>query len=192
MSLLLYIHGFLSSPLSAKAVQCEAWLKQHRPDIQYCCPALTAYPKQVMEQLESIVESHQSESIYLLGSSMGGFYATVLAEKHGFPAVLINPAVNPHQLISNYLHTGLKNYHNEERYRLDESDTAALEALNPQVINCKSRIWLMAQTGDETLNYRDAVEKYCGCKQLIEEGGDHSFQNFQQHLPDIIEFFEKH
>lgn len=189
MSHLLYIHGFLSSPYSYKAQQVEAWLQQHRPDIRYCCPYLPSYPGEAMAILESAVEERKAEPIYLIGSSLGGYYATWLAEKYDLPAVLVNPAVRPYKLISDYLDQDLKNYHTEDTYRLDARHIEQLRALEVERLQCPANFWLMVQTGDETLDYRKAVEKYRDCRQLVEEGGDHSFQNFDRWLPDIFAFF---
>lgn len=193
MSLLLYIHGFLSSPRSHKAQQVEAWLKHNRPDISYACPALTAYPDQAIASLEASVgkaiAQHPPQPVYLLGSSLGAYYATYLAEKYELPAVLVNPAVAPYRLIDEYLHKDLKNYHSEERYRLHNEDIERLRSLETDRLQYPSNFWLMVQTGDETLDYRDAVDKYRGCRQLVEEGGDHSFQQFERWLPDILKFF---
>ncbi|MGQ9427132.1 YqiA/YcfP family alpha/beta fold hydrolase [Gilvimarinus sp. F26214L] len=189
MSLLLYIHGFLSSPLSHKAQQVESWLQENRPKVNYACPFLSAYPAEAIEQLEDIVKNAASEPVYLMGSSLGGYYATWLAEKYGLPAVLINPAVAPYELISAYLDQDLKNYHTDDHYRLGPEHIEQLRELETEELQYPARYWLMVQTGDETLDYRRAVERYKGCRQLVEQGGDHSFQNFERWLPDIHEFY---
>lgn len=189
MSLLLYIHGFLSSPLSYKAQQVEDWLRENRPEVDYACPALTAYPDEAMARLEAAIGQHLPDSVYLLGSSLGGYYATYLAEKFNLPAVLINPAVAPYRLIRAYLDQDLQNYHTDERYRLSSHHIELLRAFETDRLQYPDNYWLMVQTGDETLDYRQAVEKYRGCRQLVEEGGDHSFQNFRRWLPEIFQFF---
>jgi len=110
MPALIYIHGFLSSPLSHKAQQVGEWLGESRPNIVYHCPMLSAYPGEVQNSLEQLVESLLPEPVYLMGSSMGGFWATYLAEKYDLPAVLINPAVKPTSLMPKYVGLPLKNY----------------------------------------------------------------------------------
>lgn len=189
MSHLLYIHGFLSSPYSHKAQQVAAWLQEHKPQISYSCPYLPAYPAEAMAILEAAVEERKAEPIYLIGSSLGGYYATWLAEKYDLRAVLVNPAVEPYHLIDHYLDQELKNYHTEDTFRLDSSHIEQLRALEVDGLQCPANYWLMVQTGDETLDYRKAVAKYQDCRQLVEEGGDHSFQNFERWLPDIFTFF---
>lgn len=187
---LLYIHGFLSSPVSHKAVQVKQWLARHRPDIEYHCPALTAYPGRTHQTLETLVEQLLPEPVYLMGSSLGGYWATWLVEKYGLRAVLINPAVKPSMLNPEYVNVELKNYHSDQTYMLTEQDVEALNAVDVNNVQFHDNYWLMVQTGDETLDYRLAVEKYSGCKQLIEDGGDHSFQNFDRWIAAAIEFLQ--
>jgi uncharacterized protein len=188
MSHLLYIHGFLSSPTSLKAVQVRQWLSEHRADIQYHCPSLTAYPEQTRQTLESIVEELLPEPVYIMGSSLGGFWATWLVEKYGLRAVLINPAVKLEMFKADYIDVELKNYHSDDTYILSETDVKDLKAADIKNIQYHNNYWLMVQTGDETLDYRFAVEKYARCKQLVENGGDHSFQNFEDKIADAIDF----
>src|SRR5690606_25265061 len=104
-------------------------------------------------------------------------------------AVLVNPAVAPYRLIVDYIDQDLKNYHTDDYHRLNRDDVEALRALETEALQCPANYWLRVQTGDETLDYRIAVDKYRGCRQLIEPGGDHRFQNFQRWLPDILRFF---
>ena len=188
---LIYIHGFLSSPASHKAVQVKQWLADNRADIHYHCPFLTAYPAQTRDTLEKLVESLLPDPVYLMGSSLGGYWATWLVEKYRLRAVLINPAVNLDLLKSDeYVNVELLNYHTDDSYTLTEQDIEDLIAVDVRKITQHDSYWLMAQTGDETLDYRLAVKKYTDCKQLIEEGGDHSFQHFEQHLNDAIDFLQ--
>jgi len=190
MPALIYIHGFLSSPLSHKAQQVGEWLGESRPNIVYHCPMLSAYPGEVQNSLEQLVESLLPEPVYLMGSSMGGFWATYLAEKYDLPAVLINPAVKPTSLMPKYVGLPLKNYHTEDTYTLGSRDIetlAKLEVHAPQRLN---NYWLLSQTGDETLNYKLGVDYYQGCRQTIEEGGDHGFERFERFIPAALEFCE--
>ena len=190
MSLVLYIHGFLSSPLSIKAQQVDAWLKQHRPGWDYGCPELPAYPEQAMHILEQVVDKFQGHPIYLLGSSLGGYYATYLSQTYSLKAILVNPAVRPYRFMLEYLHQELENYHTDNTYRLNDDHIRQIQRYELETLTDPEKIWLLAQTGDETLDYRDAKTYYKGCKQTIEQGGDHGFQGFEKKLPDIIRFFE--
>ncbi len=185
---LIYLHGFLSSPQSHKAEQTAEWLAAERPDIQYHCPFLQAYPGQARQQLEALIQQLAGQQILLMGSSLGGYWATYLAETYNLPAVLINPAVKPSMLLPEYLNKPLQNYHTSDTYVLTEFDVAAIKAVDKPVINRRQNYWLLVQTGDETLDYREAVMKYQGCRQTVEKGGDHAFQHFEKHIPAAIEF----
>ena len=190
MAHLLYIHGFLSSPLSQKAVQVNDWLRQHRPDITYHCPFLTPYPDRTQATLEGIVENNHADTVYLMGSSLGGFWATWLAEKYDLKAVLINPAVILSVFKPEYIRTELKNYHTDDTYYLTDVHVEIFQRVNTPDIKRQRNYWLLVQTGDETLDYRLAVAKYAECRQLVEPGGDHSFQNFDRHIPAALDFLE--
>lgn len=188
MAALVYIHGFLSSPLSYKAQQTAQWLAQHHPDVRFLCPQLPPYPAQTQALLEALVESILPEPVYLMGSSLGGFWATWLAEKYDLRAVLINPAVRPQDFMPAYLEVDLKSYHTDDSYRLHVHHIDEIVAVDVKPSRVKN-YWLLVQTGDETLDYRYAVQKYAGCKQTIEAGGDHAFQNFERFFADCMIFF---
>ena len=187
MAALLYIHGFLSSPQSYKAQQTQAWLAAIHPEIDYHCPQLSPYPAQTQQLLETLVESFLPEPVYLMGSSLGGFWATWLAEKYNLRALLINPAVRPQEFMPKYVGMELKSYHTEDVYLLQPHHVEEIKSVDvyPRRLD---NYWLLVQTGDETLDYRRAVEKYVGCKQTIEEGGDHSFQGFERYLESGFDF----
>lgn len=187
-SSIVYLHGFLSSPLSFKAQQVKLWLEEHHPDIQYFCPMLPPYPEQAYRIIEQQLEALDGP-IYLMGSSLGGFWATVFAERFKLPAVLINPAVELTKLITRFENQTLKNYHTDDTYWLTPEHSQQLLAHQTQSMT-PAHYWLLLQTGDETLDYQLAKNHYVGAKQTIEEGGDHSFQGFERFLPEVIEFFE--
>jgi uncharacterized protein len=187
MATLLYLHGFLSSPLSFKAQQTQVWLAANHPEIDYHCPQLSPYPAATQQLLEHLVSSLAHQPVYLMGSSLGGFWATWLAEKYNLRALLINPAVNPHAFMPKYLGVELKSYHSDDVYclyqhHIDEIQTVDIEP--KRLVN----YWVLLQTGDETLDYRHAVQKYAGCKHTIEQGGDHAFQGFERYLESGLAF----
>ena len=187
MAALLYIHGFLSSPLSHKAQQVQHWLAQTHPDIRFYCPQLPPYPAQTQAILQRQVEPLLSGPVYLMGSSLGGFWATWLAETYDLRALLVNPAVRPQAFMPAYLEVDLKGYHTDHSYRLNAGHIDEIIAADVPV-NRHSNYWLLVQTGDETLDYRQAVTKYQGCRQTIEPGGDHSFQGFERYLEPGLAF----
>jgi predicted esterase YcpF (UPF0227 family) len=189
MFAIIYIHGFLSSPLSAKAEITRQWLLENCSDVEFYCPQLPPYPNETKRILEDLVENLLPQPVYLMGSSLGGFWATYLAEKYNLSAVLINPAVSPQKFMPKYLDIDLKSYHTDDSYRLQQHHIDEIAAEDVPVTRYKN-YWLLVQTGDETLDYREAVKKYAHCKQTIEEGGDHSFQGFENYLSEIINWFE--
>ncbi|OCH41852.1 esterase YqiA [Aliivibrio fischeri] len=187
-SLLLYIHGFNSSPLSHKAQVMAEYCKVHRPDIKVIVPRLPSYPSQAAEYLIQLVEEYKdTHQIGLVGSSLGGYLSTWLNHRYGFKAALVNPAVKPYELLVDYLGKQINPYTQEE-YFLEEKHMAELFALQVETIHSVGDLWLLQQEGDEVLDYRQAVDKYSACKQTIEKGGDHSFVNFERYPEQIIQF----
>ena len=187
MPFLVYLHGYNSSPSSFKVQQTEQWLKDHAPEIAFHCPALSPFPLKAIEQIHHIIAAQNQTLLGFVGSSMGGFYATWLAEHYQAKAVLINPAVNPHLLVPKYLGENA-NYHTGETFVLEPHHVDDFKSLELESIKNPENLLVLLQTGDEVLDYRHAEEKYGHSRLVIEEGGDHSFQNYQQHLPNILKF----
>lgn len=181
---ILYIHGFNSSPYSAKARLLAAALQRIGCAEYWRAPALHHHPKQALAQLEGcIAELGQP---LLVGSSLGGYYATYLAERYALPALLINPAVNPHYWdLSRYLGPQT-NYHTGEHWVFTQDHVRALAALEIRQITEARRYQVWLQTGDEVLNYRQAEAFYRHCGLMVEEGGDHQFQGFAERLPKVL------
>ena len=188
MNKILYLHGFNSSPESHKASALLAYMKQSGLGDRIDIPAIPAIPSEAVSLLkhhaEQILNRHD---LSLVGSSLGGFYATWLAEQYNCPAVLINPAVRPHELLRKYLGEN-RNYYTDERWTLDESHIEQFRKLYVKTLSSPERYLLMLQTGDLTLDYRDALEKYKGCTAIVEQGGSHEFSGFESHLDKILSF----
>ena len=195
MPMLLYLHGFNSSPESKKALQTQRWYADNAADINFVCPALPPFADRAMGMLRSLVETQiegqlegqPPEPVYLIGSSMGGFFATRLAEQYGLRAVLINPAVSPGRGLDKWLGEN-RNYTTDEKWVFEPQHIAEYIALDPGDIKDKSHYKVLLQTGDEVLDYRDAQRRYQGCDMVIEEQGDHSFTTYHQHLAAIHQF----
>jgi len=185
--MIVYLHGFNSSPASGKA----KLLGEHMASIgrlaEYVCPALPNSPREAIAHVEAELARHRPVSVTLIGSSLGGFYATHLAEKHGWKAVLVNPAVHAHKLLRSALGPQT-NWNSGEKWALTEAHLAELAALDVDAITLPKRYLLLAQTGDEVLDYRDAVAYYAGATQIIEDGGDHGFAGFERHFQTILDF----
>ncbi|NOI56764.1 esterase YqiA [Vibrio coralliilyticus] len=189
-SLLLYIHGFNSSPLSHKANVMKEYCQQHRPDIKVVVPQLPCFPQQAAECLLNIIEQHKDAyQIGLIGSSLGGYLSMWLNRQFGFKVVVVNPAVKPYELLADYLGEQ-ENPYTHQRYVLESVHIDELKALDTPIIKQAKDFWLLQQTEDEVLDYRQAVEKFLGAKQTVEEGGDHSFVNFERYPQQIIKFLQ--
>lgn len=191
--MLLYIHGFNSSPQSYKAGALKVWMTQTHPGIVYEVPYLQPYPAQAMEQLEKIITSGLSKQkkVGLVGSSLGGFYAAWLAEKYQLRAVLVNPSVRPFELLSRYIGEN-KNYHNDDHYLFEQKHVDELKNFYVPHHEHAENFLLMVQTGDEALDFKEATAKYHASRNIIEYGGDHGFQGFDRWFSYIIDFLNLH
>jgi uncharacterized protein len=181
--MIVYLHGFNSSPQSNKAQVLGRYMAQRGLAAQYACPALPPLASDAIREIEKLAPD---EDFCFVGSSLGGFYATHLAEKHGAKSALINPAIDPHIGLRAYLGTQ-KNLHTGEPYELTEAHLREWEKLYVPRIT-PARYLLIVETGDEVLDYRKAVARYAGAQQLVIPGGDHSLQSFPEHLPRILRF----
>ena len=187
MPTLVYLHGFNSSPESKKAQQTRRWIEQNAPDIEFICPSLPPYGYAAIDMLEKIVTARLPDSVAVIGSSMGGFFATCLAEQYSLKAVLVNPAVSPHRGLQSWLGENT-NYHTGEKWLFEGQHIDEYRRLDPPEINNKNNYLVLLQSGDEVLDYRDAQQRYSGCKIILESGGDHSFIDYHQHLKIIHQF----
>ena len=189
---LLYLHGFRSSPASVKARQLAAAVDllpaERRPRLEI--PALTIGPAEAMatvaDRIESSVDAPR-EVLTIIGSSLGGFYATHLAERFGTRAVLVNPAIRPYDDLQPYAGPQT-NLYTGATFEVTQAHFAELRSLAVARITDPERYWLMVQTGDEVLDYREAIAFYAGAFQYVQGGGDHSFQRFDEQLPAIFRF----
>lgn len=184
----LYIHGFNSSPLSMKAELTRQYFARHFPKIYFYCPQVASSPNLAIAQFETIIAQSPKATWCLIGSSLGGYFATYLAEKYQIKAALINPAVKPFELMQDYLGEQINPY-TQEHYQIKEQHIVELKLLEKEKI-AKNNYLVMVQTGDEVLDYQQAVEKYRHCQLVIEQGGDHSFINYENVLPKIALFFD--
>jgi len=182
---IVYLHGFISSPASRKAVMLGNYLRGQAPDIEYLVPALEHRPAQACAQVRSLCRGRDPHDLLLVGSSLGGFYATVVAQESGCRAVVINPAVHPQRHFERYLGPQA-NLYTGERFDLTREHVAELAALDPPAITRPERYWLLVETGDEVLDYRDALAYYAGACQSVVQGGDHSLTSFPEFVPDIV------
>ncbi|WP_448548382.1 YqiA/YcfP family alpha/beta fold hydrolase [Thalassotalea fusca] len=188
MSNILYIHGFNSSPLSYKAERMRQYLAEHLPHVNFICPQVASSPSPAIAQLEAIVEKYLGEPLFLIGSSLGGYLSTFLAQKYQLNACLVNPAIRPYELLSDYI-GWQENPYTNEKYQVEEVHMTQLKAIEQQKID-ENRYLVMVQTGDEVLDYRQAVDKFQNSQLIVQQGGDHSFVQFEEMLPVITRFFQ--
>jgi predicted esterase YcpF (UPF0227 family) len=184
--MLIYLHGFNSSPQSHKAKVLGRYMAERGLAECFACPALPVEADAAVALVERLMQQHAGRPVCLVGSSLGGFYATYVAEKHRAKAVLINPAVEPHVGLRAYLGPQ-KNLYSGEAYELTERHLDLWARLVVPAIT-PSRYLLLVETGDEVLDYRVAVERYAGAEQVVVQGGDHTLQSFPEHLPRILRF----
>jgi predicted esterase YcpF (UPF0227 family) len=182
--LIVYIHGFNSSPASFKARLLHERLAALGHADEFIAPALPHSPAAAAALLADVIRAHPHAA--LVGSSLGGYYATWLAEKFQLRAVLVNPAVRPYELLAGYVGTQ-KNLHTGEEYGFTVQHVAELRALEVDFVT-PGQYLLLVETGDEVLDYRHAVEKYRGAQQIVIEGGDHGFSDFGQYIEPVLGF----
>lgn len=182
--MLIYIHGFNSAPQSFKARLLAERMRALGREAEYLVPALPHGPSEAMALLQGLIERHPNA--VLIGSSLGGYYATWLAEQYALRAVLVNPAVRPYELLNGYL--GLqKNLYTGETYELTPRHIDELKRFEVQTIT-PEHYFLLTCTGDETLDYRLGIDHYRGARQQVIPGGDHGFSDFANYLDAVLAF----
>lgn len=190
-NMLLYIHGFNSSPQSDKAVQTAQYINQHYPHVDFHQPQLPSSPHTAMSLLCEITEraKQQGQTLRFIGSSLGGYFASYLAETYGGKAVLVNPAVKPFELFEEFIGPQYNPYTNEH-YQVLPQHRLDVAHFDTQVIRHPDRFLVLLQTGDEVLDYRQALHKYHSCELHLEPNGDHSFVGYEQQLDKICNFIQ--
>jgi uncharacterized protein len=183
---LIYLHGFNSSPQSHKAQVTKAYLESRGLGHRFACPALPNLPGEAMRCIEAALAGHDPAGVTLIGSSLGGFYATWFAEKRGCRAVLVQPAVHPHIGLEAYLGPQ-KNLHTGEPYELTRAHLEGWRKLVVEPVD-PERYLLLLETGDEVLDWRQAARKYERARMAVRDGGDHSLRSYPEHLPAILAF----
>jgi predicted esterase YcpF (UPF0227 family) len=185
---LLYLHGFRSSPRSFKAQRLQAWLAAHRPEVHWWCPQLPPSPREAMALVRQGTAGWPAASSAVLGSSLGGFYATAVAQATGWPAVLLNPAVDPARDLAAYIGE-LTAFHDPQQHFVFRAEYVdELCDLVVPAITHPERIFAVIAKGDEVLDWREMAARYAGAQMRLLEGGDHALTDFDKHLPHILSF----
>ena len=190
---LLYLHGFRSSPQSMKARKMAEIVQNQHPDVTWWCPQLPASPRQAMAALRSGVSAWPRQQMAIMGSSLGGFYAAVLARELGCRVVLLNPAVYPARDLARHIgeHPA---WHDPSQKIFFEAthiqELADLEALAPIDSSQSPSSLAVIAKGDEVLDWREMLARHQAGQVHLIEGSDHALSDFEHHLPQILEFLQ--
>ena len=187
---LLYLHGFRSSPHSVKSKKMAAWVAACRPDLTWWCPQLPPSPGDAMAMLTQGISDWPRESMAVIGSSLGGFYATALAERIGCKAVLLNPAVYPARDLAKYIGEQTAWHHPDEHFYFEGHFIDELRVLQGGPLTTPANYLAIIAKGDEVLDWREMAERYANAHLRLLEGGDHALSDFDAHLPLILDFLE--
>ncbi len=181
--MIIYIHGFCGSGQGSKARAFREYFKTQDED--FIAPSLSYVPKLVIQTLEELIESY--DDVKLIGSSLGGFYTMYLANKYNLKAVLINPSIYPYKTLKNYIGK-VPNFYDDSSFEWNETHVNMLEEYKTEKLNQKN-FMLLAQKGDELLDFHEAVEKLPNSFLHVEEGGNHGFDGIERYFVGIKEFF---
>ncbi|MFA9217316.1 MAG: YqiA/YcfP family alpha/beta fold hydrolase [Sphingomonadaceae bacterium] len=185
--MILYLHGFRSSPSSMKARLMAERMAALGRSAEFICPQLPASPKQAMELALSLIAGVPAAELSIVGSSLGGYYATWLAERIGCRAVLLNPAIVPLKDLDQ--HVGVTTqFHSDQPFEFKREYIDELRALAVNPVTRPERYFLIAATGDEVLDYRDMVAHYAGARQHVIDGSDHGIAEFADYLAPVLAF----
>jgi predicted esterase YcpF (UPF0227 family) len=187
---LLYLHGFRSSPQSFKARLLHAWLERHRPDVHWWCPALPPSPREAMAGVEEGIAAWPHDRMAVVGSSLGGYYATWIAEATGCRAVLLNPAVHPARDLAQHIGEQTGFHDPDEHFYFRVEYIEELQRLGVPAITRPERYFAIVAKGDEVLDWREMAERYRGARIDLLEGGDHALSGFARHVDDVARFLQ--
>jgi uncharacterized protein len=191
-TLLVYLHGFRSSPNSSKAVMTKGAvmaISSSKHSYEWYCPQLLASPKESMDMVTKHIDQTSADHIVIIGSSLGGFYTNYLAEKYRCKGIALNPAVYAARELEP--HVGMMTaYDSDEPFDFKAEYINELRTLQVEKITDPKRYFLIAAKGDELLDWREMVAFYSGARQLVLEGSDHGIADYANHLPAVIDFIK--
>jgi predicted esterase YcpF (UPF0227 family) len=191
ISHLLYLHGFRSSPQSTKSQRMARWVAEEQPQLHFENPWLAPSPDEAIAQCEQLVQGWPVDRMAIVGSSLGGFFTTVLAERIGCRAAVINPAIDPARDLHHYI--GMQTYWHDESlsFEVKPEFMGQLQAMKPDTLRDPSRYFALIAKGDELLDWREMHARYEGAEILLLEGSDHGVTEFEDHLPRLTQFLLK-
>jgi uncharacterized protein len=189
---ILYLHGFRSSPLSFKAQRTQQWLAAHAPAVQLECPQLPPSPAEAWQTIRTIVQAWPEGRFAVIGSSLGGFYATVAAEAFACPAVVLNPAIQPARDLARHIGEQAMFHDPQQRFFFRPEYVDELRTLHVAAITRPERYFAVIAKGDEVLDWREMHALYAQAAIRLLEGGDHALSDFDVHLPAVMAFLGLH
>jgi len=185
---LLYLHGFRSSPRSTKAVKMAAVVQARHPAVHWWCPQLPPSPRQAMAMLMAGIAGWPQASMAVVGSSLGGFYATWIAARTGCPAVLLNPAVQPARDLARHIGEQSAWHEPQETFFFEPEFVQELRELDAGTLSRTERYYTLIAKGDEQLDWREMSARYAGSQGQLLEGGDHALSDFDAHMSVVLRF----
>ena len=185
---LLYLHGFRSSPRSSKALRMARWTAEHRPDLVFACPQLPPSPREAMALVDALIRDWPRDTMAVMGSSLGGFYATWVARHTGARTVLLNPAVDPARDLASYIGEQTCWQNPDEHFFFRPEFVDELVALNAGPLPHPERMMAVIAKGDEVLDWREMHARYAQCRIKLLEGSDHGLADFDDYLDELTAF----
>jgi uncharacterized protein len=186
---LLYLHGFRSSPSSAKATQMARHFAQRHPGVHWWCPQLPPSPRDAIDLVMRGIAGWPRGSMAVVGSSLGGFYATYVTGMTRCRAVLLNPAVDPARDLARHIGEQTHWHDPAERFFFRREYIEELRTLDVGPLTRPERVFAVIAKGDEVLDWREMSARYPGSRIKLLEGGDHALSDFEQHhLADVVSF----
>ncbi len=185
---LLYLHGFRSSPQSFKAQRLQTWVAAHRPGVTWWCPQLPPSPRAAFDLIDQGTAAWPAATSAVVGSSLGGFYATALAHRRGWRCAVINPAVDPARDLAAYVGEQTAFHDPAQRFFFQPAYVDELRALAVPAPADAARTLAIVAQGDELLDWREMRARYAGASLRLVEGSDHALSDFDAHLPALLGF----
>jgi len=184
---LLYLHGFRSSPQSAKARWMAGWVATHRPDLAWACPQLPPSPAAALDCIRTLTAGWPAATTGVIGSSLGGFYATIVAESLGCRAVVVNPAVDPARDLASHIGRQTLYHAADESFDFRADHVDELRAMTPpRPLAHPANILAIVAKGDEVLDWREMTSRYAQGPLKLIAGSDHGLTDFESHVPDLL------
>lgn len=185
---LLYLHGFRSSPQSAKARLVAAHMSARHPSVKFWCPQLPPSPARAMAEVMAGIAAWPASQMAVVGSSLGGFYASWVAGQKGCRYALLNPAVEPARDLARYIGEQ-KSWHDPaEAFFFQPDYVNELKTLAQGPRPDPTQGWALIAKGDEVLDWREMTTRHAGCQIKLLEGGDHALSDFSDHMPEMLAF----